>query len=246
MPLSDLAYPRFKYARTSLKAVVCQLKFNPILRIGQEVPAGFQDSVRQEFPTFAREESTGFRIAPGRIEPLPPQPAVLRFQTEDGNWTAGLAVDNLSLETTAYLDFPDFERRWLVLERAFQAVYGVDHYIRIGLRYINTFDESDFPGGWLDKFNTHLLGPLADPVLGEAVRQCAGACVFRDAEWAVTINHAREEGRYILDIDHYSEGKHDAEDVAMRLQDFNRRIYQVFRWAITDTMHQLMEPGPHD
>ena len=248
MSISDLSYPRFQYGRTALQTVVCQLRFNPLLKIGQELPIAFQDLVRSEFPKFFRAGSAGFRIGgPGTIEALPPTPTGSQFKTEDEQWTAALGVDSLSLETTgAYRDFPDFERRFSVIEQAFQAIYQVDYYARVGLRYVNAFEEERFPGGWLDKFNPQLLGPMADPVLGSQVTQNIQVFILADEDWTVSVRHGNEEHHYRLDIDHATEGHIQAGTVIERLRTFNKRIYQVFRWAISDTMHERMEPAPHD
>ena len=247
MSFADLNYERFKYERTGLKTVVCQLRFNPILKIGQETPIAFQDLVRHEFPKFVKEESAGFLIGPaGAPESLPSSPAVWRFKTEDDAWAASLAVDNLSLETTNYYDFPDFERRLSIFEEAFQSVYGVDLYTRVGLRYINVFQSDEFRGGWLDRFNAQLLGPMGDATLGSEVVEARQIFVLADDDWTVRIRHGIENGNYRLDIDHGVEGRVPANDVRECLRDFNRRIYQVFRWAISETMHQEMEPRPHE
>ena len=246
MGISDLSYPRVRYRRTGLQTVLCQLRFSPILKIGQELPVEFQELVRKDFPKFEREQSTGFRIGPGMVEPLPSAPAVSRFRTEDDTWTVGLAVDSLSLETTRFVDFPDFEGRLSVVEGAVRSVYGIDHYSRVGLRYINVFRPEEFPGGWLDRFNAQLLGAMADPVLGTAVRESQQVLKLADEDWTIVIRHGTEDGNYRLDIDHATEARVEAGDVLPRLGSFSARIYQVFRWAISERMHEEMEPEGHD
>jgi len=247
LSFSDLNYERFKYARTGLKTVVCQLRFNPILKIGQDTPVAFQDFVRHEFPKFVKEESAGLLIGPGgRPEVLPTSPAVWRFTTEDDAWTASLAVDNLSVETIKYRAFPEFERRFRVFEEAFQSVYGVDQYIRVGLRYINILEAREFPGGWLDRLNAQLLGPLGDPVLGSEVAEIRQVFVLAGDDWRIRIRHGTQNGDYLLDIDHATEARVEAKNVRNRLTAFNRRIYQVFRWAISEKLHEEMEPGTHE
>jgi uncharacterized protein (TIGR04255 family) len=243
----DLAYERVKYGRTGLKTVVCQLRFNPILRIGQELPVAFQDRVRQEFPKFIREESSGIQIGPGGVaEALPASPAVWRFRTEDEAWTASLGVASLSLETTKYLEFPDFERRLLIAEEALRSVYGIEHYVRVGLRYINLFQPDEFPGGWLDKLNPQLLGPMADGALGHQVAESVQVFLLVDDDWTIRVRHGTDGKAYQLDIDHATEARVGATDVVERLRAFNRGIYQVFRWSISERMHHEMEPGRHD
>lgn len=246
MGVSDLSYPEPRYVRTGLKTVVCQVRFNPILRIAQQPPAEFQDLVRHAFPQFFREDTAEVRIAPGApVEALPAGPSVWRFRTEDEAWTAGLTVEFLSLETTQYERFPDFEHRFSILEEALESAYGIDHYIRVGLRYINIFSPDEFPGGWRDRFNPKLLGPMADPTLGGKVKETRQAFVLAEDDWSIGVRHGTENGAYRLDIDHFTEVRVDAKHVAERLRAFNGRIYQVFRWAISDAMHEEMEAETH-
>ncbi|MBI2912769.1 MAG: TIGR04255 family protein [Chloroflexi bacterium] len=246
MTIDNLSYPYVKYRRAALTTVVCQVKFNAILRIGQEVPVAFQDRVRGEFPKFEREAAAGFRVGPGIVEALPVSPPVPRFRTEDGAWTLALGVDNMSLETSRYQDFPDFERRFVVAEESLRQVYGIDHYVRVGLRYINTFRTSEFAGGWADRINPLLLGPLTDPAVGSQVTDYIQAFKIAEADWTILIRDGvTDSGDYQLDIDHATEVRVPAQDVIDRIRDFNRRVYQVFRWAITERMHEEMEPESH-
>jgi uncharacterized protein (TIGR04255 family) len=247
LSLADLDYPEVHFARTGLRTVVCQVMFNPILKIGQEPPADFQELVREAFPQFFKEESAEFRIAPGApVEALPAGPAVWRFRSEDEAWTAGLAINFLTLETTKYRDFADFHSRFSVLEQALQSVYHIGQYVRVGLRYINIFAPDEFPGGWQRKFNPHLLGPMADPVLRGEVRETRQALVLAQGDWTITVRHGTDNSGYRLDIDHAAEAHVHAPDLADRLRDFNRRAYQVFRWAISDELRGEMEAKAHE
>lgn len=242
----DLSFPHVNYRRTGLQTVVCQLKFDPILRIGLEPPVAFQDEVRHAFPKFFQEESAGFRIAPGAgVEALPPTPATWRFRTDDDAWTAGLAINFLSLETQRYQHFREFEGQFSILHEALRSAYGVDHYSRVGLRYVNVFKPEEFPGGWLHRFNPQLLGPMADPSVGSEVAESRQVFVLSNDDWTIKVLHGSDNGRYLLDIDHATEARVEANGVAERLRAFNRNIYQVFRWAISEAMHEEMEPVSH-
>lgn len=251
MSFPELNYPIFYYGRTALKTVVCQVQFNPILRIGQEPPASFQDRVRASFPKVRQERIVEFRFQVGGVEDLPapvspPGTPVWRFKTEDDAWTGGLGVNFLALETTSYTHFADFERRFSVLHDALVAVYGTEHYTRVGLRYINVFHSREFPGSSSSMFNPHLLGPLADPQLGNCVSQSHQTLVLGDQDWTITIRHGRTEDQYSMDFDHATESRTSPSEILARLRSFNHRLYQVFRWAITDTLHTTMEPTPRE
>lgn len=244
----------FYYSRTGLNTVVCQLRFDPILRIGQEMPVVFQDRVRSMFPKWSREQSIGLQFVISGIPATPSappaalqtSPLVWRFKTEDDAWTGGLSVDYLSLETSKYSHFADFESHFNVLRDALQAVYEIQTYVRVGLRYINLISSSEYQGGLLSLFSPALLGPLADPVLGSSVRDCKQALVLADEDWTITVQHGLESRDYRLDLDHATEGKIVASSVPERLRAFNLRLYQVFRWAISDSLHEQMGPTPRE
>ena len=250
MTFSDLRYSEVKLGKTGLQTVVTQLRFNPILKIGQEAPADFQDRVRHLFPKFVREERIEFRLAFGEAaEAVPPNleapqrgPASWRFSTEDDVWVAGLSANVLSLETARYEDFLQFEERFAILHRALTAVYAIDHYVRVGLRFINIIESEHFDGELTEKFNPQLLGPLADGVIGSDVREGRQTFVISSDDWTITVRHGTENGNYRLDIDHATEARVAADQIDERLRAFNSRAYQLFRWAISDGLHQQMEP----
>lgn len=241
-----MRYPRVTYRRTGLSTVICQLRFNAILRISQESPADFQGLVRGTFPKFVQEQSAEFLIGAGGVEALPAKVGAFRFRTEDDAWTAGLAADNISLETSQYQDFPDFESKLSIVEEALRSVYQIDHYVRVGLRYVNIFGPEDFPGGWQDKFNPQLLGPLADEIIGSSAGESRQVFQLAEDDWTIAVRHGTEDSKYRLDLDHATETRVEARDVFVRLGSFSERIYQVFRWSISEAMHQQMEPEANE
>ena len=64
-------------------------------------------------------------------------------------------------------------------------------------------------------------------------------------DWAIAVRHGLDDSdNYLLDLDHATESRVEGDHVEPRLIEFNRRIFQVFRWAITDDMHAEMDPTP--
>ena len=49
--------PRVRYSRNPLLEVICQLRFPKILSIETEVPVGFQEDIRSEYPVFKTSRS---------------------------------------------------------------------------------------------------------------------------------------------------------------------------------------------
>ncbi len=252
MSLSELTFPECEYGRTGLQQVVCQLRFNPILKISQEPPVAFQDIVRRAFPLFEREDSAGFRMlqvetAAPVVEALTANPPVWRFYSDDRRWAAGLSFGFLSLETKSYGNFAEFAEKFTILFVALEQTYSIDAFSRVGLRYINRFSPADFPGGWQQRINRVLLGTLADPVVGPSVKAAQQRIIVAEDDWSVGLTHGfGDDLEYVIDIDHSTESNVSAPSVTDTLSTFNKRVFQVFRWAITDQMHEEMEPHERD
>ena len=51
---------RVLYNKSPLEQVICQLRFPPILRIDSDLPADFQDRIRNQFPNFG--EASEFKL----------------------------------------------------------------------------------------------------------------------------------------------------------------------------------------
>src|SRR4051794_35988880 len=62
-PMAFPDAPRVLYEINPLDEVVCQLKFPPVLRIDAEMPVGFQEAIRAQFPLY-RAEPTASRNLP--------------------------------------------------------------------------------------------------------------------------------------------------------------------------------------
>src|SRR5262245_7091139 len=98
---------RVIYEKNPLAEVICQVKFPPILRIDSELPAQFQERIRQNYPLFQEKQMSEGDIA------LPPEMAQLLkseffarrgraaydFASSDGVWTVSLTRDFLALST---------------------------------------------------------------------------------------------------------------------------------------------------
>src|SRR5262249_7505491 len=89
---------RVVYEKNPLTEVICQLQSPPILRIDTELPADFQERVRQQYPLY--QEAVQSAVS---IPELPQQLAKIvdemglrkagkshNFVSADGEWSVGL------------------------------------------------------------------------------------------------------------------------------------------------------------
>ena len=104
--------PRCIYAKNQLADVICQLRFPEILRIGTEVPAEFQEVIRDDFPRYqARQETPAPKVTgtAGNFS-LQNQPATVNYQfsSADGVWRVNLTSKLISLSCSRYIQWEEF------------------------------------------------------------------------------------------------------------------------------------------
>ncbi len=173
MRFRDESKPRSRYAKCPLTEVVCQLRFPVILSIDKELPAQFQELVREEYPEYTtnieRQQQVDFVATPAGVIT---QPAIQQenmnhsFVSADGCWRINLTSSFLALSTNAYDKWEDFrDRLWLPVEALTQC-YNPAYYTRVGLRYIDVYDRQRFGlqgVPWKELLNEQILGMAAAP-----------------------------------------------------------------------------------
>jgi uncharacterized protein (TIGR04255 family) len=251
--IDDLAIPEVTLNRTGLKVVICQLRFDPLLRIAHDPPLQFQEMLRSAYPKLeSRLSATQVELSLGEGVELMREPlrqsggqSKWLFKTDDETWTAALDLNSVSLETTAYEHFPAFAERFRLVFNTFRECYPtITEFRRVGLRYVNVFTRDDFPGGdWRTRFNPNLIGPMADDRLGQDIVAALQVFQIAGADWTIRVRHGTEDDGYRLDMDHATESLVFDHQVVERIERFNKRLYQVFRWAISEEFLNEMEPS---
>jgi uncharacterized protein (TIGR04255 family) len=135
--------PRVKYRNNQLGEVVCQLTFPQILTIEANVPADFQEAIREEFPIYSvRKEAPPPRLSgiPGNLQ-MEKQPLRQnhQFVSADGLWRVNLTKEFISLTCSRYSCWEDFAAKLDKPLAAFIRIYRPAFFQRIGLRYLNFF-----------------------------------------------------------------------------------------------------------
>ena len=259
--------PRVIYQNNPLIQVICQVRFPPILRIDTETPVDFQECVRKQLPGYELTYDEDMDSLPQSIsQSLPPEMRQLlhlgsnrryQFFSKDRTWTVSLAKDFVAVETNQYSKWEDFrERLKLVINTLFQ-VYEPAYLTRIGLRYKNV----------IDRRRLHLEGVewrdlLADFVLGQFSRDETSNLVVEQhgrtlvklnedgdlvrMEYGQVIDSAGDPSNkmYLLDHDFYidKETAADVRDIVSRLNTYNSLNGRLFRWGITQRLHDAMGP----
>ena len=249
------------YHKNLLGDVICQLRFPEILTIETELPAKFQDAIRMIFPVYTvRKEVPAPKLSgqPGAMQ-VHQQPATnnYQFSTADGAWRVNLTSKFISLSTNRYTGWEDFAK---MLDRplvAFIQIYKPAYFERIGLRYLNFISRNklelqDTP--FCDLISPAYLGILSQP----GVIETSVARSSVDAEQVLPDGchikiHAGPgkvavagkqdpEVKFIFDQDLFLTSKVPVQQSVGALETIHSHAFRTFRNAITDTLHEAMEP----
>ena len=252
---------RCQYRNNQLNEVVCQLRFPEILTIGANVPVDFQEAIRSEFPQYsARKEMPAPKITgtPGNLSlENPPASINYQFVSADGVWRVNLTSRFISLACCRYTCWEDFAAKLDQPLAAFIRLYKPAYFERIGLRYINTVSRNalNLEGvPFKELINSCYLGILCEEdVVETTTARCSldaelslrGGCKAKIHAGPGLIKRngkADPEVKFIFDQDLYLPGKLPLNLSAGALQTLHSQAWSVFRGAITDTLHDAMEP----
>lgn len=253
MTFPDL--PRVVYRRNPLDEVLCQLRFPTILRIESDL-APFQERVRSQYPLYEEEAGPFAQLPPEIAQMLKgnfPGPAgVRRFLSPDRLWTLAITREFLALSTRRYARWEEFRERLQHALGALLEIYGPAFFSRVGLRYRNVIRRPDIGVAqlpWDRLLRSYITAELSTPI-SEQVREAAHVLLLEldDGIGKLLFRHGllKEEGRqdlaYSLDGDFYTDERTEIPDALERLDQFNREARRLFRWCITDDLHERLEP----
>ena len=252
---------RCHYRSNQIAEVICQLRFPEILSIGTTAPAAFQDAIRDEFPQFIRRQDlpapkiTGM---PGHLS-LENQPGVINYQfsSADGTWRVNLTSRFISLTCNRYSSWEEFAKKLDKPLAAFIQIYKPAYFERIGLRYLNFISryELGLEGVPFSQLIAPCyLGPLMEEDVQEAnSTRCnidaelniRGGCrlkVHAGPRFVKKNGKSDQEVKFIFDQDLFMPGQVPVNLSAGALQTLHAQAWSIFRGAITDQLHNAMDP----
>jgi uncharacterized protein (TIGR04255 family) len=241
--------------------VLCQLRFPEILAIEAKIPVDFQEAIRDEFPHYSvRREAPLPKLTgmPGNLQ-LEKQPQVNNYQfvSADGIWRVNLTSRYISLACNRYTRWEDFAAKLDKPLAAFIKIYRPALFERVGLRYLNFISRNalDLNGTpWRDLIESRYLGILADDDIQEAATaRCTmdtelsirGGCRAKIHAGPGLVKRPGKEDKeikFIFDMDLFMTGNIALNLSAGALQTLHSQADAIFRGAITDTLHEAMEP----
>jgi uncharacterized protein (TIGR04255 family) len=254
---------RVVYEKNPLEEVICQLRFPAILKIETEKPAAFQDRVRERYPCY---KETAAVLVPSAVPeevaqwltkglPSAVGKVAYRFASADESWALALNRDFLALTANNYTRWEEFKDRLDLALGALTDIYAPPFYERIGLRYRNVIHRSRIGMGeeikWAELIRPEIAGVLVHPDLGDEVEEASHEIAFRlpDSKGHVRVRYGLAkhkptgESCYVIDFDLFDSKQTGIADATRKLDFFHHQGRLLFRWCITDRLHNALGPG---
>lgn len=252
---------RSVYRNNQLGEVICQIRFPEILKIGTEVPADYQEAIRDEFPRYSsRMESPAPKITgtPGNLT-LQNQPQTVNYQflSEDGLWRVNLTSRFISFTCGRYTCWEDFAKMLDKPLAAFIQIYKPAFFERVGLRYINFISRKSLELDsvpFRELITSSYLGLLAEEDISETgIGRCSvdaelpirGGCRVKIHAGPGIVrgrNQQDTEVKFVLDLDLFMPGKVPVNFAAGALHTLHSQAWPIFRGAITGKLHDALDP----
>ena len=252
---------RVIYEKNQLAEVICQLRFPTILSVGAREPVDFQEAVRQVFPQYQLRQD----MLPPKMVQVPGQPPKMeqqkpvanhQFMTADGRYRINLTQNFISLTCSKYTCWEDFARMMDLPLASFIKIYAPAYFERVGLRYLNTISRRDLgleDTPWRDLLEPAYLGLMALEEMPErAFTRCTqdvetaigGGCRMKLHVGPGMVKRGPQqdqEVKLIFDLDVSMGGNIPVNMAAGAMQTVHTQAGDIFRNAITDTLHDAME-----
>lgn len=255
--------PRIIFRKNPLDQVICQLRFPTILKIDTDVPADFQEKVKDNFPNFSESTEINIEIPLKEKTSVPsellqdviktPGHKNYEFKSNDGLWKVNLTRSFIALSTNKYERWEKFKNKLNIALNAFISVYSPPHFSRIGLRYIDVVKRSRLnlnDTDWRELLNPFVLGLLASEEIVSSVINFENKYELNlpdnESRVRVITKFVRladsSEVCYMIDSDFYNSQKNTIENASVKLDFLNNLGSRLIQWYITDKLFKAMEP----
>lgn len=249
------------YADNPLDNVICQVRFPTILRIDAELPLAMQERLRPDYIHFNESQAVLFNIKMGGkpvasgddLGEMPPSSTkTYEFSTDDKRWKINLTRNFLSLSTSDYQNWGEFRSRFETALRILLEVYKPTVITRVGLRYIDVIVRSRLQldnTDWSKLIAKPIIGVLASDIKGNVNEfQLTFSVDLKDQVGTVKVRAGivkapqSDDICFMIDSDYFNLSSRKPEEVLPTIDVFHSRAYNLFRWCISDQLHNAMGP----
>jgi uncharacterized protein (TIGR04255 family) len=247
-----------QYRRNFLAAVLFRIDYSPILTLGLEAPAKFQDAIRDKYPKLEARDVANISFV-ASMKPGQPAPTVVpngnplasklwMFSRQDGSEIVELSNSSLGITTKKYTSSDEFLSTVDRVVSEFKKVVS-PNLTRIGLRYIDIITLKDgSPLEWAGFISNDLTANLRFFAPGELGQAMTQVTLVRD-DCRVNFTYGVHnpylpapvaKRTFVLDLDCYSE-EVTVETMGPTLRKFHDIIMRHFEKSIGDSLRNLMD-----
>jgi uncharacterized protein (TIGR04255 family) len=245
-----------RFAAPPVALVICQIRFEPILRISDPAfIAPLQEAVREDFPTVSQAGGIELAFGPEGLKADAATSTAWSFSSEDGDWQLIVEHGALTLQSRRHESYELLRDRFLSILSTFVELMDPGSRLRLALRYVNRieFEDAVSVAKWRELVRPEVLGLAAtDELAGDdTIKHAFGQVRFAADESQMIVRYGfMEEGTtthpevepsggpyFLLDLDHFDIRRLptiDMEAIRGQLDGFHEDIHGVFRWTITE------------
>lgn len=228
------------FSKNFIRLAVCELRFPTLFELESDrPPLGFSKALRKEYPSHDLLKDVN--VNAGGLA----QATAHAFRSKNRRWTVTLRAAALSLETSQYDAFEEFEARLAFILDAAKTTIDSDFFTRVGLRYINAlpFNVSEIK----DWVNASLVTPLGDGTFGDVDEHWQGVRGTTEVggynfRHGIAINPQAGGKEYVLDFDFYREDVTVAETVAT-VRKLHELEFSMFVWSLGPKAKEHLGPS---
>ncbi|CCD96503.1 hypothetical protein BRAO375_600076 [Bradyrhizobium sp. ORS 375] len=247
---------RVLYEENPLTDVICHFDFPRVLAIDNELPVDFQKLLVSRYPLL-KTRSVRQRPTAETSDEITGRRLIYEFSSANEQNMILLGSDFLGVRTFKYERWESFREGIETALRTLLATYTLSVFTGISLNYVNVVNKEalglkDVP--WGELIRSSLIGPLSETeVVDDSLEEMHSSFAV-----PIGVGHLRilsalvepddEKTTTCFSIDNeftFDESVDADESKALAiLRQFNLESGRVFRWCITERLHQALRPTP--
>ena len=249
-------YNRVVYSENLLVEVIFQYRFPTVLRIEAEKPVEFQEDIRDQFPFYEERENIEIKmefIGPDVIPKKEVRKSYV-FISQDRNSRVEITSSMFTIIFSKYSSWEEAKKLSQKIFGAICKIHRIKLIERVGLRYRNLISTE-----WMSRVQLSPSDVLNPSFSGPLQHEFFKDFTFDGAQWVhrlslEDVNVLLQGGLlkqvggindgYLIDTDLsiQCEGGLDASRVLERADELHDISGPVFRWCISDRVHNLLAP----
>lgn len=227
------------FDRNPLSSVVAQLRFRPILRIGEgKGVAEFQELVRQSFPGYVENEIRNLTIdLESKVSTK--REKVFQFIRPEDECKVQLSSDNVLIETTKHRSRDELIHDMKIVINALTDVFSPINTQRLGVRYVNVIRKNAIsqdlgrPTTWANLVSDEYLrmpAEIADLDKTSFANQVSSPMAFgaMTLRYGLVRPNFSEPATFNFDLDRYVDESIDIAKIPGIMTQFTDDIFSLF------------------